>query len=201
MAIFREQIIVGRPMRLLGLIPAILALIVSTAASAQDWAEYSNRENFFTVNFPGDPVETTVPYKTTKGTNLTAHVFTGVAPADTLLAGTYMVTVVDYSSVPDEIPTAVEQAAAAIRAKGVAKYDAAGNVDQMRSWRMTVETADKHRILAEILTAANNRLYIVQADTVISAPVPAQFQASVQILDENGVRIRYKTVGSTERVR
>ena len=201
MAIFPEQIIVGRPMRFLSLIPALLALIVSTAASAQDWGEYSNRENFFTVNFPGDPAETTIPYKTTKGPTLTAHVFTAVAPADTLRAGTYMVTVVDYSSVPDEIPAAVEQAAAAIRAKGTAKYDAAGNIDQMRSWRMTVETADKHRILAEILTAANNRLYIVQADTAIAAPVPAQFQASVQILDENGVRIRYKTVGSTERVR
>jgi hypothetical protein len=45
------------------------------------------------------------------------------------------------------------------------------------------------------------RLYIVEANTALSAPPPAQFQASVQILDEDGTRIRYKTVGSTERVR
>jgi len=176
-------------------------LIVSTAANAQDWGEYANRENFFTVNFPGDPAETTVPYKTAKGTNLTAHVFTAAAPADTLLAGIYSVTVVDYSSALSEVPTAVEEAAAAMRALGAAKYDAGGNIDQMASWRMTVETADKRRILAEILTAANNRLYIVKADTAITAPVPAQFQASVQILDEEGLRIRYRSVGSKERVR
>ena len=188
-------------MRAFGLVLAALALVVSSAANAQDWGEYSNRENFFTVNFPGDPDAKDMPYKTAKGTMLTAHVFTAVAPADTLLAGTYSVTVVDYSSALPELPTAVEQAAAAIRAKGTPKYDAAGNIDQMASWRMTVETPDKHRILAEILTAANNRLYIVEADTAITAPVPAQFQASVQILDENGVRIRYRTVGSKERVR
>jgi hypothetical protein len=41
----------------------------------------------------------------------------------------------------------------------------------------------------------------VDGDTPTSVPPPAQFQASVQILDENGVRIRYRSVGSTERVR
>jgi len=30
---------------------------------------------------------------------------------------------------------------------------------------------------------------------------PAQFQASIEILDTEGKRIRYRTVGSTERVR
>jgi hypothetical protein len=187
-------------LRLLSLITAMLALFMANAANAQDWGEYSNRDNFFTVNFPGDPVEKDVPYKTAKGTNLTAHVFTAAAPADTLLAGTYSVTVVDYSSALSELPMAMEEAAAAMRAKGTVKYDGSNNVDQMASWRQTIET-DNRRILSEILTAANNRLYIVAAETALSTPPPAQFQASVQILDENGVRIRYKTVGSTERVR
>jgi hypothetical protein len=188
-------------MRVFSLIPAFAATFIASHALAQDWAEYVNRENFFTVNFPGDPEEKSVPYKTGKGTGLTAHEFTASAPADTLLAGTYSVTVVDYNAALPEIGTAIQEAAAAIRAKGAVKYDGSNNVDQMASWRLTVETADKHRLLAEILTAANNRLYIVLADTAITAPPPAQFQASVQILDENGVRIRYKSVGSTERVR
>jgi hypothetical protein len=174
---------------------------MANAANAQDWGEYSNRDNFFTVNFPGDPVEKDVPYKTAKGTNLTAHVFTAAAPADTLLAGTYSVTVVDYSSALSELPMAMQEAAAAMRTKGTVKYDGSNNVDQMASWRQTIETPDNRRILSEILTAANNRLYIVVAETTLAAPPPAQFQASVQILDENGVRIRYRTVGSSERVR
>jgi len=73
-------------------------------------------------------------------------------------------------------------------------------IDNIKSWRMTVETAAKRRIFTEILVHGN-RLYIVDGDTPTNIPPPAQFQASVQILDENGVRIRYRSVGSTERVR
>ena len=188
-------------MRSLSLIPAVLALFFSTAAYSQVWSEWADRENRFTVNFPGDPNKTEVPYKTAKGTNLTARVFTAEADPKSRSAGTYSVTVVDYKSAPDDAATAIQEAAAAIRAKGMPKYDAANNIDQMASWRMTIETADKRRILAEILMSNEKRLYIVQANTPMNVAPPAQFQASVQILDEEGVRIRYKTVGSTERVR
>lgn len=189
-------------MRFFKFFPALLALLfVSSTAHAQDWGEYSNRENFFTVNFPGDPMVAESPYKTAKGTILTARKFTAVAPADTLLAGTYSITAVDYNSAKAELPTAIEEAAAAIRAMGTVKYDGGGMIDNHRSWRLTVETADKHRLLAEILASEAGRLYIVVADTAMTAPSPAQFQASVQILDENGVRIRDRSVGSTERVR
>src|SRR5262249_1643352 len=49
------------------------------------------------------------------------------------------------------------------------------------------------RLLAEILFAANNRLYITQAETALNVPPPAIFQASLQILDDNGQRIRTRT--------
>ena len=188
-------------MRFVSLIVAFMALVASGAANAQDWGEYVNRDNFFTVNFPGDPVETAAPYKTAKGTMLTARTFTANAPADSILAGTYALTVVDYNSAKDEIPTAIEEAAAAIRAKGTVKYDGQNMLDNHRSWRLTVETAAGRRILAEVLVAENGRLYISEAETALNITPPAQYQASLQILDENGVRIRYKSVGSTERVR
>jgi hypothetical protein len=188
-------------MRFISLIVAVMAFVVSSAASAQEWGEYVNRENFFTVNLPGDPDETTAPYKTAKGTELTARTFTAKAPADSILAGTYSLTVVDYNSAKDQLPTAIEEAANMIRAKGTVKYDGKNMLDNHLSWRLTVETPQKTRILAEVLVAANNRLYISQAETALDVPPPANYQASLQILDENGVRIRYKSVGSTERVR
>lgn len=188
-------------MRFISLIVAVMALAASSAANAQDWGEYVNRENFFTVNFPGDPAETTAPYKTAKGTMLTARTFTANAASDSILAGRYALTVVDYNSAKDELPTAIEEAAAAMRAKGTVKYDGQNMLDNHRSWRLTVETPAKSLILAEILVAANGRLYISEAETAPNVPPPAQFQASLQVLDENGVRIRYKSVGSTERVR
>ncbi len=111
-------------MRLVRLIPAVAALFISGAAYAQVWDGYVNRENFFSVNLPGEPTTTEMPYKTVKGTGLTAHVFTAVAPAGTRSAGTYTVTVVDYSNAKNELGDAMEQARTAILAKGTAKYDA-----------------------------------------------------------------------------
>jgi hypothetical protein len=179
-------------MRAVSLIPAILAVFLSSAASAQVWEEYVNRENFFQVNFPGEPTVTEVPYRTVKGTNLTAHVFTATAAASSITAGTYRVTVVDYTSAQNELGDAIEQARQAMLAKGTAKYDGRENLDMHRSWRVTVETPTS-RILGEILIAANNRVYIVEGETPIALPPPAQFQASIQVLNDEGVRIRTRT--------
>src|SRR5262245_1783769 len=121
--------------------------------------------------------------------------WTAQAPGGTLLAGTYALHVVDYSSATDELGTAIEEAAKTYRAKGAMKYEGVNMLDNHRSWRQTVESANQ-RILTEILVAKNNRLYISEAVTAINAPVPAQFQASLQILDESGVRIRYARVES-----
>jgi hypothetical protein len=186
-------------MRLVTLVSAVL--FVATAAHAQEWAEWPNRDDRFVVNFPGEPARTETPYKTAKGTTLQAHVYTAEGDPRSRSAGTYSVTVVDYSSAPNEIATAITEAAEVARARGTVKYNEENNIDQMRSWRVTVETADKRRILSEILVSAEKRLYIVEANTPINVPPPAQFQASVQILDTDGTRIRYRTVGSSERVR
>src|SRR5258705_6623686 len=172
---------------------AAAALFISTAAYAQVWEEYVNRENFFQINLPGEPTATEMPYKTVKGTNLTARVFTATAPANSIQAGTFSVTVIAYTNAKDELNTAIEQARAAIGSKGVRKYDEVNNLDMHRSWRMTVETPTE-RILGEILIAANNRLYIAEGHTPLNLPPPAQFQASLQVLDANGVRIRTRTV-------
>jgi hypothetical protein len=179
-------------MRLAGLIPAVAALFISGAACAQEWDIYANRENFFSINLPGTPVTAEMPYKTLKGTDLKAHVFTAVAAPGLILSGTYTITVVDYTNAKDEISTAVEQARNAIKAKGATKYDGINNLDLHVTRRLTVETPAT-RILAEILFAANDRLYITQAETPLNVPPPANFQASLQILDDKGVRIRTRT--------
>jgi hypothetical protein len=182
-------------MRIVPIVPAILSLFVSGAAFAQAWDIYTNRENFFTLNLPAEPKETSAPYKTEKGTNLTMKTWTSQAPAGTLLAGTYALHVVDYSSATAELATAIEEAAKKYRTRGTVKYEGVNMLDNHRSWRQTVETGSQ-RILTEILVAKNNRLYISEAVNAINAPVAAQFQASLQILDETGVRIRYARVES-----
>jgi hypothetical protein len=179
-------------MRRVSLIPAIVAVFLSSAASAQVWEEYVNRDNNFQVNMPGEPAMTEVPYRTVKGTNLTARVFTAAADPNSITAGTYRVTVIDYSNAQNELGDAMEQARQAILAKGTVKYDDLNNLDFHRSRRITVENANT-RILAEILISARNRLYIVEGETPLSVPPAAQFQASLQILNDEGVRIRERT--------
>jgi hypothetical protein len=178
--------------RLVPVIPAVAALLIAGAAYAQGRDAYVNRENFFTVNFPADPTVAEQPYKTVKGTNLTARIFTSVA-ASGIQAGTYRVTVVDYTNAKGEMGDAIEQARRALLAKGKPKYDAVNNIDMHRGWALTVETPDRKNILGQIVLAANNRLYITEAEVGANIPPPAQFQASLQILDENGVRIRTRT--------
>ena len=186
-------------MRRLSFFVVAVVACLSSAVYAQAWSEYVNREEFFTVNFPGDPKVTEIPYKTAKGTNLKAKVFTASAPAGSITAGRYAMTVVDYSSAPGELSTAIEEASKTYRAKGTPTYDEPGNVDRIKTQRQTVETSNMTYIMTEIL-AHGTRLYIVEAETAMNVPPPAQFQASVQILDENGQRIRYENDGKT-RVR
>jgi hypothetical protein len=186
-------------MRRLSFFAAAVVACLSSAVYAQAWSEYINRQEFFTVNFPGDPAVKEIPYKTEKGTNLKAKVFTANAPAGSITAGRYAMTVVDYSSAPGELSTAVAEAAKIYRAKGNPTYDDTGNVDRIRTQRQTIETSNMTYIMTEIL-AHGTRLYIVEAETAMNVPPPAQFQASVQILDENGQRIRYENDGKT-RVR
>src|SRR4029077_7972885 len=99
---------------------SLLVVGFSTSAMAQaEWAEFVDRNDHFTVNFPGDPKVDTITYKTAKGTSLSAHVYTAQDSR-----GIYKITVVDYRTAPTENPTAVAEAAAAVRAKGEVKYDA-----------------------------------------------------------------------------
>jgi hypothetical protein len=57
------------------LIPVLLALFFTSAAMADDWKEYENRDYSFTVHFPGDPTVETTTYKAADGRAFPAHVF------------------------------------------------------------------------------------------------------------------------------
>jgi hypothetical protein len=176
-------------MRFARLMPAALVLSFATGAFAQaEWAEFVDRADHFTVNMPGEPTKTDLAYKTAKGTVLPAHVYSAEDRR-----GQYFMTVVNYQMASDEErASAIAEAAAAVRAKGKPTYDAPGNLDGHNSQRITVETPNGRRRLAEILLSNDKRLYISEAETALNAPPPAQYQASIQVLDDEGVRIRYR---------
>ena len=176
-------------MRFASLMPAALVLSFAGAAFAQaEWAEFVDRADHFTVNMPGDPNKADIQYKTAKGTMLPAHLYSAQDRR-----GQYFMTVVDYRNAsPDELATAIKEASDGVRAKGKPTYDEPGNLDGHRSQRITIETPTARRRLAEILMSNDKRLYISEAETALTAPPPAQYQASIQVLDDEGVRIRYQ---------
>jgi hypothetical protein len=182
-------------MRFARLIPAALALVFTVPAYAQGWDEFTDREQHFTVNFPGDPKVESISYKTEKGTALPAKVYA----AKDARGGEYKITVVNYGT-SAEAATAIAEAAKAERAKGDVKYDGLEHQNNMKSQRVSVAMTNGRFLLAEALMD-HGRLFIMEADTPPKMPPPSQFQASLQVLDDNGVAIRYKNPESNERVR
>ena len=176
-------------MRFASLMPAALVLSFAGAAFAQaEWAEFVDRDDHFTVNFPGDPNKADLQYKTAKGTTLSAHVYSAQDSR-----GQYFMTVVDYRTAsPEEQASAIQEAGDVFRAKGKITYNGTGVTDGHNSQRVTIETPAGRRRLAEILMSNEKRLYISEAETTLNAAPPAQYQASIQVLDDTGVRIRYQ---------
>jgi hypothetical protein len=184
-------------MRFASIIPAALALFLSAPAYAQTWGEFTDRQDHFTVNFPGDPKVEPITYKTEKGTPLPAKLYT----AKDARGGEYSITVVNYASAAAEAGTAIAQAAKAIRGKGDVRYDGMEHTNNMKSQRVSVVLPGSGRFLLSETLMDHDRLFILQADTPPKMPPPAQFQASLQVLDDAGVAIRYKNPDTTERAR
>jgi hypothetical protein len=179
-------------------IAAALALIVSGPVYAQTaWEEFRDQQELFSVNFPGEPKVESITYKTEKGTSLPAKVYS----AKDARGGEYKVTVVNYTTAPAEQTTAIAEAAKIVRAKGDVKFDALEHQNNLRSQRVSVLLPSGRLLLGEALLSHDSRLYILEADTPPKMPPPAQFQASLQVLDDKGVALRYKNPDSTERVR
>src|SRR5258708_28316620 len=111
-------------MRIVGFIPAVIAVFFSGAACAQTWGEFVDRPDHFTVNFPGDPNKADLAYKTAKGTTLPAHVYTAQDAR-----GHSTMTLVNYANAPDELASPIEEAATAIRAKRPLKHDRTALLD------------------------------------------------------------------------
>jgi hypothetical protein len=75
---------------------ALLAwLLLSSTSFAQEFKEFRSKQDFFTANFPGDPVVTDITWETEYGAKLPAHVYTATLPGGRV----YSLTTVDYNPV------------------------------------------------------------------------------------------------------
>jgi len=76
---------------------SVLLLLASTAATAQEWGEYVDRENGFKVEFPGMPKVTETTWKSQMGYTLPARIYSVDKDREH-----YSMTVVDYRGIEQQ---------------------------------------------------------------------------------------------------
>ena len=186
-----------RFVRLIGIAAVVSTLSVSAPAFAQGWFEYRDLAERFQVSLPGEPAIERITYTSWQGATLPARVYT-VEDGP----GRYSVTVVNYSSDEDvtDVNGSIAHEAWKIRRRGgEITFDAYAVADYIEGHELYITNADESRTLVGIFLHAK-RLYILEATVPRGAPPPLLFQQSLQILDEKGVRIRYRLDFDGQRI-
>jgi len=199
-------------MRRLALIAAIV-LSASGALVAQDWMDYENKEDRFTVNFPGQPKVETLTWPSEYGATMPGRSYTVTVPG----GARYTITVIDYTMSRErhaaiqknqanqqvmyaDIDTmaSIQYAATKLyRSKpgSTVTYDAWHYIDLVEGHQLQLTNADGSRTFASIYLH-ENRLYILDATVPKGSPQPGLFQQSLSFLDEKGERVRYNEIYS-----
>jgi hypothetical protein len=197
-------------------------LAISAPAAAQEWTEYTSREDRFTANFPGSPQVTSSTYRSQFGADLAARVYSAA-----LGPSRFSLTVVDYgplekiltekakSCPPGAETCSGNSSPVSSTGAGYWKVDLAGaviyatwqfvqrdakvtelnwnNIDLVEGHILHLTNKDNSRTFAAIYMHGD-RLYISEATVPPGYPEPGLFQQSLGFIDENGRSIRYQTL-------
>jgi hypothetical protein len=203
-------------MRLTLWIPAAWLLVVVAPASAQEWAEYNSRQDFFSVNFPAQPAVRDITFQSEYELTLPARVY-NVEDA----TGRYAVTAVDYTQAEKmhlerqarckaaggdgdqcnnpgraDVRGAMIHASWSFMRRGSeVTHFALYNADLVEGIRLQLLNKDGSRTFA-VIHMHEYRLYLVEGTVPKGLPPPALFQQSFGFLDKEGKRIRYATTYS-----
>jgi hypothetical protein len=183
-------------MRVAGIVAVVSALSAAGPfAQAPEWIVYVDRAERFTVNFPSQPTISERMYEPQRGPMLKARVYT-VQDGPRR----YTVTVVNYAGANvNDVPHAVAWEAWNYRKQGGdITYDSFANVDRINGHQLHITNADKTLTIVGIYLHAR-RLYILEGRVPPNTPGALQFQQSLQVLDEEGKRIRYNIDDNADR--
>ncbi len=203
-------------MRLIPVIAAALILFVSCPSFAQGWIEYASRNDFFTVNFPGEPRVQDINYNTEYFITLPGRVYSvDVGP------NRYSVTVVDYADAAQKHAdlvvtcraelgdgdscnnhTATDKRSAMdgatwniLKRKGELTHFVYYQAERVEGRTFHVTNPDGSRTFVAV-NMHEDRLYILEGTVPPNSPPPLVFQQSLGFLDQGGNRIRYATTYS-----
>lgn len=178
-------------MRFLVLISAAMGAVLSSAALAQAWIEFTSHEDRFMAQFPGEPVVEDIGYITAAGILVPGRTFTVAWDSEH-----YRLTAVDLTAHPEETAGAIEHAVEILRSEGEVLYDQLASSDRIPDHLLSIIAPDGRRVMAAVLLH-NDRLYILEGRAPLNVPRPVQFQQSIYILDDDGNRIRLERPDET----
>jgi hypothetical protein len=201
-------------MRPTPLIAAALSLVLTEPAFA--WIEYASQADHFSVNFPAEPEVRDIEYVTEYSLTLPGRVYSyDDGPSR------YSVTVIDFSGTEAKHAARLERCRAELgegdsclnpwdnelhgaithvcwelmqRAAKVTHFSYYV-ADMVEGRLLQLTNADDSRTFAAI-HMHENRLYIMEGTVPAGAPEPGLFQQSLGFIDENGDRIRYRSIYS-----
>jgi hypothetical protein len=177
-------------MRFLLGIAAALVLFVTGSAQAQPWVSYYGKDDRFAAWFPIAPTAGTAQFTDETGKVRQARKFTAMRNGNT-----FTLTAVDYSDRPEILyRPPIDHAAALYRSKGTVTWDEDAQVDRIPGRQMQITQPNGRRIFFQT-HYHDGRLYILDADMAPRAAPPSQFQQTLQVLDKQGVRVRYDNNG------
>lgn len=181
-------------MRIASCILAAIIVLAPIPASAQGWINYFDYEQRFSVNLPGEPSIEDITIVSLRSATYPARVYSANDGEST-----YSVKVVDYTEAGTlgEVRGSIAWEAWHYRmdaeeSGGKVTYDGYTVVDGIQGHQLQITNADQSRTYIAINLLAG-RLYVLEARVPEDLPLPMLFQASLQMLDENGNRVRYST--------
>ncbi|MBI2187460.1 MAG: hypothetical protein HYU37_10155 [Acidobacteria bacterium] len=186
---------------------AASCVLLAQPALAQDWTEYVNRVDRFTIPAPGEPKIETITWESEYGATFPGRVYRWAQ------GGTqYSITVIDYSDAERihselnhvayrggpgywtiDIMASIDYAATRYRQKpGVrVTYDAWHYIERVTGHELQLTNPDGTQSYVGIYLH-ENRLYILDATAPANAAPPIIFQQSFGFLDANGNPVQYK---------
>ena len=197
----------------------ISVLAVPCSAHAQQWQEYTSRQDGFTINFPGEPKITDTQWTSQFNYILPGRVYGAIRGQER-----YTMTVIDYRSIEQQgierarkcppgnaqcrqnagimgpgywmhdVRSATMFAAFRIIQRGVKVINLAWEWQDMVEGAMVqVANADESRTFGYV-AMHENKLYIIEGTVPKEYPEPGLFQQSLGWIDSDGKPMRYQQI-------
>jgi hypothetical protein len=202
-------------MRQLRFMVAVSAILAASAATAQEWVTYTSMQDYFRVHVPCNFSVSDSTWDSEYGGVMPSRIYECDAGASN-----YRVTVVDYTDAQRihaeregrteadyvdiywevDIRASVTYAASQIRQReGEVTFDAYHYIDRVEGEQLQMTYPDARRLYASIYLH-DSKLYIFEATVPSRTPPPGMFQQSLEFVDAEGNRIRYRNFADAPKV-